>query len=488
MQPRKRIGDRLIEEGLITEDQLKAALVEQKKTGELLGSILFSLGYISQKDLFKVLSASAEQHAPADAPGQGSNFTEEIDFLVRQSRSLHLRDGDGARQELDSPHSPLVNLVEKILNEGVRRRATDVHVNPDAKGVRIRYRVDGVLQHGMFLPGELLAAIVSRIKVLGHMNIAESRVPQDGGATHHIRGRELDLRISTFPVLGGENVVIRILDKSQIRVGLESLGFAEGDIERVGATLRLPHGMILVTGPTGSGKTTTLYSCLSVINTVNRNIFTIEDPVEYQLPLARQSQVNIRAGLTFANGLRSILRQDPDVILIGEMRDAETAELAVRAALTGHLVFSTLHTNDALSSITRLVDIGIDPFLLTSTLDTIIAQRLVRLLCLDCRQPLAAENPLYGRLGTSAGSHTLYRPQGCPACAETGYRGRTVVYEILKMSKSLRELVNRRASLDELRQAAAREGFQGMFEAGRNKVLAGVTSYEEVGSVIRVME
>ncbi len=487
MQQRKRLGDRLLDDGLITGEQLQVALAEQKKTGELLGSILFSLGFISQKDLFKVLSSPDDQKRPADQTVSVAGFSDEIDFLVRQSRSISLTEGEGGRQELDSPHSPLVNLVDKILGEGVRRGATDVHVNPDDKGIRIRYRVDGVLQHGMFLPIELLPPIVSRFKILGRMNIAETRLPQDGGASHFYRNRELDLRISTFPVLGGENVVVRILDKAQVRVGLENLGFFDEDIALVNEALLLPYGMILVTGPTGSGKTTTLYSCLSVINTVNRNIFTIEDPVEYHLPLARQSQVNLRAGLTFANGLRSILRQDPDVILVGEMRDAETSELAVRASLTGHLVFSTLHTNDAASSITRLIDIGIDPFLVTSTLDTIIAQRLVRLLCLECRQQVPGEDPLFQRLGVDPADRPLYRSQGCPACGETGYRGRTVIYEILRLTAPLRELVNRRGSLDELRRAAAGEGFRGMYQIGLAKVLQGITTYEEVSSVTRTL-
>ncbi len=490
MAPRKRIGEILMDNGFITEDQLEIALKEQKKTGELLGSVLFGLGFISQKDLFKVLSAT-QQNAPqsarpaAGADEAGPELPEEIDFLVQQSSSLFQKSADLHKVELDSPHSPLVNLVEKILVNGIRRGATDVHINPDMKGVRIRYRVDGVLHHGMFLPSKLLNPIVSRIKVMGRMNIAETRVPQDGSAEFFYKNRGLDLRISSFPVMGGENIVIRVLDKTQVLVGLESLGFLEDDIDRINESLALPYGMILVTGPTGSGKTTSLYSFLSMINSVNRNMFTIEDPVEYHLPLARQAQVNVKAGLTFATGLRSILRQDPDVILVGEMRDAETAELAVRAALTGHLVFSTLHTNDAASTIVRMTDIGIDPFLVSSTIDTIVAQRLARILCPQCKEPLPAGDPAYKTLAADPETQTLYRPTGCRACDNAGVKGRTVIYEILKVNRQIRELINARASIDEIRNAAIDNGFRDMSQVGMQKVLSGVTSLEEVRSIAR---
>ncbi len=486
MPPRKRIGDILLENGFITEAQLQVALEEQKKTGELLGSILFGLGFISQKALFKVLSATQQDNR--DAPGRedpGQEVPEEIDYLVQQSSAIFQKNADLHKAELDSPHSPLVNLVEKILSNGIRRGATDVHINPDVKGVRIRYRVDGVLHHGMFLPSKLLNPVVSRIKVMGRMNIAETRVPQDGGAEFFYKNRGLDLRISSFPVIGGENIVIRILDKSQVLVGLESLGFLDDDIDRINEALALPYGMILVTGPTGSGKTTTLYSFLSMINSVSRNMFTIEDPVEYHLTLARQAQVNVKAGLTFATGLRSILRQDPDVILVGEMRDSETAELAVRAALTGHLVFSTLHTNDAASTIVRLTDIGIDPFLVSSTLDTIVAQRLARILCPQCKEPLPADDPAYRAIGADPEKQILYRPTGCRACDNAGFKGRTVIYEILKVDRRIRELINSRASIDDIRTAAVENGFRGMSEVGLKKVRQGITTLEEVRSIVR---
>ena len=307
MPPRKRIGERLIEAGLITEEQLGIGLAEQKKTGELIGSILFSLGFISQSDLFKVLSLSHEGDAPAPKE-EAVEIPEEIEHLVRQSSAVFQATG-GGKTESDFAQSPLVRLVEKIIVGGVSRGATDVHIGPDNKGTRIRYRVDGRLHHGMYLPSDLLNPIVSRIKIIGKMNIAENRVPQDGGSEFQYKNRKLDLRISTFPVVGGENLVIRILDKTQVRLGLESIGFQPRDTEIIHDILKTPFGMVLVTGPTGSGKTTTLYSCLSVINSVSKHIFTIEDPVEYQLPLIRQAQVNVKAGLTFATGLRSILRQ-----------------------------------------------------------------------------------------------------------------------------------------------------------------------------------
>jgi type II secretory ATPase GspE/PulE/Tfp pilus assembly ATPase PilB-like protein len=337
----------------------------------------------------------------------------------------------------------------------------------------------------MFLPGELLNPIVSRIKIMGQMNIAESRLPQDGSASFYFKNREFDLRISSFPVIDGENIVIRVLDKSQIMIGLEQIGFFDKDIELLNDALKLPYGMILVTGPTGSGKTTTLYSCLSIINTVNRNIFTLEDPIEYQIPLARQSQINEKAGLTFASGLRSILRQDPDVILVGEMRDEETADLAVRAALTGHLVFSTLHTNDAVASITRIVDMGIDRFLIASVLETVIAQRLVRLLCEGCKEKAPLNDIRYKQFNLDPAENSLYKPIGCPACGETGFKGRTVIYEILKITPELRELLTVKTNHAEITRLAVTQGFRRMYDNGIEKVKQGITTLEEVCSVTK---
>ncbi len=487
MAAKKRVGDILLEQGLVSEEQLQIALQEQKKSGELLGSVLFSLGFVSQKDIFKVLTvAESLKDETAASEAYDIHLPHELENLVRQSSSLFKRSGGLGKKELDSAYSPLVNLVEKIIVDGIQRGATDIHVNPDMKGIRIRYRVDGVLQHSMFLPIELLNPIVSRFKIMGQMNIAESRIPQDGSAEFPYKNRKLDLRISTFPLVGGENIVVRLLDKAQIKVGLENLGFMDDDIEKVNASLQIPFGMILVTGPTGSGKTTTLYSCLSMINTVSRNIITLEDPVEYQLPLARQCQINVKAGLTFASGLRSILRQDPDVILVGEMRDTETTELAIRAALTGHLVFSTIHTNDAIASIARLMDMGIDPFLISSTLDSIIAQRLVRSLCEECKEPVAPFSPTYKKLGIDPAVTKLYKPKGCPACDDSGFKGRSVIYEILNITVKLRDLINVRASLEDIRRAAIAEGFREMHEVALEKVRLGITTLDEVSHATRM--
>jgi type IV pilus assembly protein PilB len=484
VQQRRRIGDLLIEEGRITQQQLDLALDEQKRTGELLGAILFSHGFISQQDLTKVLSLSMEERARVPTVDSDAvDIPDELESLVKQS-VLSLQAG-GERGHGDSTKHPLVRLVDKIIMAGITRHATDIHIGPDTKGTRIRFRVDGSLQHGSCLPKELLNPMVSRLKILGAMNIAESRMPQDGGAEFFHNDRRLDLRISTFPLVNGENVVVRILDKARLKLGLDNLGFCEQDARRVYESLKLPYGMILVTGPTGSGKTTTLYSCLSYINTVSRNIFTIEDPVEYQVPLVRQAQVNVKAGLTFATGLRSILRQDPDIILIGEMRDFETAELAVRSALTGHLVFSTLHTNDAISSIHRLMDMGIEPFLISSTLDTIIAQRLVRLLCSSCKTPVPATDALYAELRVVPSVRPIYRANGCERCGNSGYIGRTTIYELLKLTPALRALINRKANQDELRNEALKQGFRAMFDIGADKIRLGLTSIEEVSSVTR---
>ncbi len=486
MPPRIRIGDILLEHGFVTEEQIQIALEEQKKTGELLGSVLYGLGFLSQKDLFKALSATQPERPVAAEKVAGAEvLPDEIDYLVQQSNNLFKHESDLQNKELDSPHSPLVNLVEKIITDGIRQGATDVHVNPDSDKIRIRYRVDGILSHGMFLPTRLLNPIVSRIKIMGQMNIAETRIPQDGSAEFFYKSRNLDLRISSFPVIGGENIVIRILDKSHVLVGIETLGFQEQDVDRIMDSLTMPHGMILVTGPTGSGKTTTLYSFLSMINSVSRNMFTIEDPVEYHLPMARQAQVNVKAGLTFAAGLRSILRQDPDVILVGEIRDAETCELAIRAALTGHLVFSTMHTNDAVSSIARMIDMGVDPFLVASTVDTIVAQRLVRVLCPHCKTVLKADAPAYRMLNIDPEEQPIYGPVGCKMCGNLGYKGRTVIYELLKINVTIRELITSRANEDMIRKEANNGRFQSMIEGGKEKILQGITTFEEVHSVAR---
>lgn len=483
---RKRIGERLIEAGLITKEQLEIALAEQKKSGELIGAILFGLGFISQKELFTVLSMS---HGGEDKQikEEKIDLPDDMEAIVKQSSATVKRAEQGAERVTDVSMAPVVRLIERIIVTGINKGVTDIHIGPDARGTRVRYRIDGLLQHGMYLPKEILPAIVSRVKIMGSMNIAESRVPQDGSTEFNLNDKMLDIRISTFPVLGGENIVMRMLDKSQLILGLENLGFIKQDIELLNSSLNMPYGMILVTGPTGSGKTTTLYSALSIINSVYKHIFTIEDPIEYQLPLVRQSQVNVKAGLTFAAGLRSILRQDPDVILVGEMRDMETAELAIRSSLTGHLVFSTLHTNDAASSLPRMIDMGIEPFLIASTIDTVISQRLVRLLCAKCKEAYSPPAEMLKRFGIQDRDITFYRAKGCEECSDTGYKGRTIIYEIMKMNDELRRLVLARSGSDVLLKAARESGMEDMQSKGIKKVISGLTSAEEVISSTRTV-
>ncbi|MCG2721356.1 MAG: Flp pilus assembly complex ATPase component TadA [Thermodesulfovibrionales bacterium] len=487
MQFRKRIGDHLIEAGLITKEQLEIALEEQKKTGELIGAILYGHGFISQKDLFTVLSMSYSGEYTKDKE-EGIDLPHDMKDIVRQSSAVLKTTVREPEKISDISMVPIVQLVERIITTGIKKGATDIHIGPDVRGTRVRYRIDGLLQHGMYLPKDVLPAIVSRVKIMGSMNIAESRVPQDGSTEFVLDSKALDIRISTFPLVGGENIVLRILDKSQLLLGLENLRFLKDNIEILKQSLSMPFGMIIVTGPTGSGKTTTLYSALSTINSVFKNIYTIEDPIEYQLPLIRQSQVNIKAGLTFASGLRSILRQDPDVILVGEMRDMETAELAIRSALTGHLVFTTLHTNNAASSLPRLIDMGVEPFLLASTIDTIISQRLVRILCNKCKEGYSPTSELIESIGVPVPEDAIfYRAKGCGECNDTGYRGRTIIYEIMKTNESLRKLVLTKTGSDILSDAARKSGMETMYEIGIKKVILGITSLEEVISTTRTV-
>jgi general secretion pathway protein E/type IV pilus assembly protein PilB len=358
-----------------------------------------------------------------------------------------------------------------------------VHVEPFEDQLRLRYRIDGVLQHAN-APGSVRrfqAAIVSRIKILSHLDIAEKRLPQDGRIKIKIAGREIDVRVSIIPMLHGEAVVLRILDRNDALLGTEYLGMSDQDRATFNDILELPHGIVLVTGPTGSGKTTTLYAALSKINDIERKIITIEDPVEYQLRGINQIQVNTKSGLTFATGLRSILRHDPDVVLIGEIRDRETAEIAVQASLTGHLVFSTLHTNDAPGAATRLIDMGVEPYLVASSLEMVLAQRLVRLICKECKEPLPEKDATL--LRTQFGSllpPVLYRGKGCRHCQGTGYRGRTGVFEIMPISEPIRELILSRESAGHIRKAAAAAGMRNLREDGWRLVREGRTTVEEV--------
>jgi len=379
--------------------------------------------------------------------------------------------------------APIIRLVSLLILEAFRARASDIHVEPMANKLRIRYRIDGVLHEVPAPPKRLEGAIISRIKILAGMDIAEKRLPQDGRIMVNVMGRQLDLRVSSLPGIHGESVVMRILDKSSLLYGLTELGFLEEDLERWKSVISLPNGIILVTGPTGSGKTTTLYAVLNELNLPDRKIITIEDPVEYQISGINQLQVKPQIGLTFANALRAILRQSPDVIMVGEIRDTETAEIAVRAALTGHLVFSTLHTNDAAGAVTRLIDMGIKPFLVASALQAVMAQRLVRKVCPKCAEPAKIEEPILKEIeqvvGTLEGANFL-RGKGCSECNMTGYRGRTAIFELLVVSENIRKLILQRATSYQIREAARAEGMKLLREDGWIKVYRGITTPEEV--------
>ena len=382
---------------------------------------------------------------------------------------------------------PVIRLVNQLIARAVENRASDIHIEPLQNRMAVRYRIDGALREFASPPTRLRAAIVSRIKIMAKLNIAERRLPQDGRIRLAVQGKEFDLRVSTMPCLHGESVVMRILDRSSLVEDLGTLGFETATLEPFLKVLDHPQGILLVTGPTGSGKTTTLYTCLMRLNSPERKLFTVEDPIEYQLEGVNQIQVKPQIGLTFAQVLRSVLRQDPDVIMVGEMRDLETAQIAVQAALTGHLVLSTLHTNSAAGTVTRLLDMGVEDYLVTSTVNGVLAQRLVRKLCQHCREGYRALPELAAHLGLPAngGEPTLYRARGCERCQGSGYFGRIAVLEFLPLSDEIRRLVLHRATAQDIHRAAAGEGMRSMYEDGLAKALRGITSMEEVLRVTR---
>lgn len=385
-------------------------------------------------------------------------------------------------EPLGTGDAPVIRLVDLLMAKAIRDGASDIHLEPDEKGVCTRYRIDGVLHAVGSLPKNLQSAIISRIKVMGNMDIAESRTPQDGRSHIKMEGKEIELRISTFPTIYGENVVIRILDQSSALMGLEDLGFSNRMIRFYETLIKRPHGIILVTGPTGSGKTTTLYASLNSINCCEKNIITIEDPVEYRLNLIRQTQINPKTGVTFATVIRSVLRQDPDVIMVGEIRDLETAQSAVSAASTGHLVFSTLHANDAPGALTRLMDIGVEPYLIASSVVGALAQRLVRTICPKCKERYEPEDKIVKSLRlANAKDLVFYRGKGCKNCRQTGYRGRTALFEILAVDDPIRDLISQRAPSRMIRKVAIEtQGMNTLLVDGLKKVIKGITSLDEV--------
>ena len=405
------------------------------------------------------------------------DIEEEEDEILKDLESIQ----DITAMETEAP---IIRLVNRVMVQAFRERASDIHVEPYPNDMKIRFRVDGILHDVLSLPKRLHPAVVSRIKVMATLNIAEKRLPQDGRIGIKLGDHSIDLRISTVPTVNGERVVMRILDKSSVLLGLEELGYYPDDLAIIAHLIKQEHGIILVTGPTGSGKTTSLYSMLNKINSPDKNILTIEDPIEYQLKGIGQIPVNVKVGLTFASGLRSIVRQDPDVILVGEIRDLETAEIAIQAALTGHLVFSTLHTNDSASAITRLIDMGIEPFLVTSSVNAIVAQRLARKICPVCKQQYFPESETLLEIGLSkemlGKEGFLWRGAGCKDCLGTGYKGRTGIYEILMISDSIKTTILKSSDSNIIKKQGVAEGLHTLREDGARKVEDGITTIEEV--------
>jgi general secretion pathway protein E len=411
---------------------------------------------------------------------------------------LETEDLESVAHELEEPtdlldaddEAPIIRLVNSLMFRAVKERASDIHINPEEKDISVRYRIDGVLREVIRPPKRFQASIASRIKIMGGLNIAEKRLPQDGRIRIKIAGKDVDIRLSTVPTAHGERIVMRLLDKSNVLLDLSELGFEDWQLKIVDGLVTRSHGIVLVTGPTGSGKTTTLYAGLAKINSPDLNILTIEDPVEIPLKGVGQVQVNPKIDLTFANGLRSFLRQDPDVIMVGEIRDLETAEIAIQASLTGHLVLSTVHTNDAAGAVTRLVDMGVQPFLVASSLVGILAQRLVRVLCEECRRPYVPTREERDQVGLTdeiwaqAGNpKAIYKAQGCPACQHTGYQGRTGIYELMLVDDDIRQLILQNVDSSSIKRAAVARGMLTLMQHGAFKVARGITSAAEVLSV-----
>jgi type IV pilus assembly protein PilB len=552
---RKLLGEILIDEGLISEEQLKAGLEKQKREKELkIGEALVALGVVTEEDVAKAIwlqrhipyvdldsyaldpsvielvpekVARAYTALPLFKIGNAltvamadplnliavddlrtktgceiepvisteGKITRCLDHYYRMDESItqliqDVASGeDGKKAAADISEAPMIKLANLIIQQAVRDGASDVHVEPGEKEVSVRYRIDGVLQEIKKFPKNIHEAIASRFKVWGEIDIAKKRTAQDGRFYLDAEGKEIEVRLSTFPTIYGENLVMRILDPTATILELKTLGLSPAIFDSYMKLLKLPEGMVLVTGPTGSGKTTTLYATLDTITSPTLNVITIEDPVEYRLKQIRQTQVNPQAGVTFASGLRAILRQDPDVIMVGEIRDLETAQMAARAALTGHLVFSTLHTNDAPGAVTRLVDIGVEPFLISSGVAGVLAQRLARTICASCKEPFVPTPEILEQFGIAkqARGRNFYRGRGCQACRFSGYRGRIGIYELLLISDHLRDLINEKRSASEIRKAALKNGdLRTLFRDGLEKAAKGITTLEEISRIVQV--
>jgi type IV pilus assembly protein PilB len=439
---------------------------------------------ITNRDVQPVVATASDVE---QAIQKYSHLDGQVEALVTEASSQI--EGDDKQMEAAVEEAPIVKLVQAIMTQAVGDRASDVHIEPMEKDVRVRFRVDGVLHEVMHSPKNIQGGLISRLKVMADMNIAERRVPQDGRISMRVGGKSLDLRIASLPTVWGEKVVIRVLDKSSALMPLEQLGFLEESYKKFELSFRRPYGAILVTGPTGSGKSTTMYATLNIVNDEDRNIITVEDPVEYRLPGVNQMQVNPKAGLTFASALRSILRADPDVVLIGEIRDKETATIAIEAALTGHLVLSSLHTNDAPAAISRLAEMDVETFLISSAIDCVVAQRLARQLCERCKEAYVPEKAELSAAGYPEWQWPdigeLYRAAGCSACSNTGFRGRLGLYEVMPMSEELERLTVERASADQMKAVAVEQGMITLRDDGLAKTIMGLTSIEEVARVVK---
>jgi type IV pilus assembly protein PilB len=551
MAPRKRIGDLLVEAGLISEEQLQNALRQQKELKMRLGDVLITQNYITEQQLIEVLEFQlgiphvilyrqkidqkvinlipkrlAEQHSVLPIRVDGNKLViamaDPLDYFaideLRMSTGLRIEPTIASKDELlraikryyglqdsvdaimqniqtkeaeverspqDEDDSPVVKTVNQVITQAVQIGASDIHIDPQEDSLRIRYRVDGVMRTEQSLPPHMQNVIVARIKIMANLNVAERRLPQDGRVEMDIEFRKVDIRIATLPTIHGEKVVMRILDLSNSLTEVEKLGFSEHNLNMFLRGVNSPHGVVLITGPTGSGKTTTLYSALGRLNKDDVNIITVEDPVEYQLQGINQVQVNPGTGMTFAKGLRAILRQDPNIVMIGEIRDLETAEIAVRSAMTGHLVLSTLHTNSAVNSITRLIDMGVEPFLISSAVSCIVAQRLVRRVCASCaedRLPTTEESELFERFGIRI--QQLKKGRGCEKCGRTGYKGRLAVQEVLLLDDTLRTMILQKRPDSEYRAYASEHGLIPLKQDGLLKAAAGVTTVEEIYRVV----
>jgi type IV pilus assembly protein PilB len=443
--------------------------------------------------LTKHYAGAAE--APTAAPGQAMDAGNEyslanVNSMINEYEPTGgpIGEDGAASDESEVVQGPIIRIAHTIIQEAINAGASDIHVEPSARHVRVRYRIDGVLHEIMQMPKHIHPPLISRYKIMSEMNIAERRIPQDGRIGISFRSKDFDLRVSCIPSILGEKIVMRILDKASVMIGLHKLGFFPDTMAQIEKLITQPNGMFLATGPTGAGKSTTMYSVLNKINSVEKNINTVEDPVEYQLPGITQVAVARKAGLTFATSLRSLMRQDPDIIMVGEIRDLETAEMAIQASLTGHLVLSTLHTNDAPSSVTRLVDMGVEPFLVSATLIGALAQRLGRRICETCKESYEIEAETLIPLGFEPEAPgqkiPLNRGRGCDTCRHTGYKGRIGIYEMMTVNEEIAELVVRRAPVSEVKQAARANGMKTLQEDGLRKVLAGITTPDEIARVV----